>query len=66
MLICIADIKLFTYELPARMTPSILSSIHKIYYLFQFKGDHCRITQLLMRIYIYIYSKQNTCPIYFF
>lgn len=66
ILTCTANMRHFTYKLPAGMTPSILHSIHKTYYLFQFKRDHCWIIQLLMRIYIYIYSKQNTCPIYFF
>lgn len=66
ILTCTANVRHFTYKLPAGMTPSILHSIHKTYYLFQFKRDHCWIIQLLMRIYIYIYSKQNTCPIYFF
>lgn len=60
VLICTANTELLSSKLPARMTPSILCCAHNIYYLFQFKRDHCRITLLLTGIYIYICSKQNT------
>lgn len=66
VLSCTANIRHFTYKLPAGMTPSILLSIHKMYYLFQFKRDHCWIIQLLMRIYIYILQQAKYVSHFFF
>lgn len=65
MLICTANTEFLSSKLPVRMTPSILCCSHNIYYLFQFERDHHWITLLLTGIYIYICSKQNTRPNFF-